>query len=172
LLVDADTLVRDYLDRLETAAAGLEVDRRAELMADVRDHIANAVAEAGNDDEPTLRNILERLGSPEEIVAAEGEADAATSAPTSNPPAGPQADRAAVGAIEIIALLLLTFGAVFLPFFGPLIGLVFVWLSDRWTQREKLIATLIVVILMALPLLLLLLSSLAVQGGGYPTQGG
>jgi hypothetical protein len=28
------------------------------------------------------------------------------------------------------------------------------------------------VILMALPLLLLLLSSLAVQGGGYPTQGG
>ncbi|MGH2967177.1 MAG: HAAS signaling domain-containing protein [Solirubrobacterales bacterium] len=167
--MDADTLVRDYVDRLETAAAGLEADRRADLVADVRDHIANAVAEAGNDDMPTLRNILERLGSPEEIVAAEGEANAAAPATASTAQAGPQADRAAVGAIEIIALLLLTVGAVFLPFFGPLIGLVFVWLSDRWTLREKLIATAIVLILFALPLLLFL-ASLAVQGGAV--QGG
>ncbi len=75
--MDADALVRDYLDRLETAAWRLPVDRRGELVGEVREHIATAMAEAGRSDELTVRNILERLGAPEEIVAAEGEPAAA-----------------------------------------------------------------------------------------------
>jgi uncharacterized membrane protein len=148
-------LVRDYLERLETAAAGLAVDRRADLIADVRDHIANAVAEAGDDDEPTVRNILDRLGSPEEIVAAEGDVEPPTPASTSNAPAIAQAAASSLGAVEIIALLLLTVGAIFVPFIGPIIGLVFVWLSDRWTQRDKLIATGIVLVILVLPFMFL-----------------
>ena len=50
---------------------------------------------------------------------------------------------------------MLTVGAVLVPFVGPSLGLVFVWLSARWTQRQKLVATAIVLTLLVLPVLLL-----------------
>lgn len=42
-----------------------------------------------------------------------------------------------------------------LPFVGPLAGLALVWASPRWTRRQKLVVTAIVVALLALPLLAL-----------------
>lgn len=153
--MDADALVRDYLGRLEAAVWRIAVDRRAELVGEVREHIATALAEAGRRDELIVRNILERLGPPEEIVAAEGELGAAAPAWAATPPTGPNAARAPWGAVEIAALLMLTVGAVLVPFVGPSLGLVFVWLSARWTQRQKLVATAIVLTLLVLPVLLL-----------------
>ena len=62
----------EYLAALEVAASGIPAERRAELVADVRDHIDYALAEAGGGgDEATVRDILYWLGSPAEIVAAE-----------------------------------------------------------------------------------------------------
>lgn len=148
--MDAEALVRDYLGRLEAAAAALPRDRRDDLAGEVRQHIESALAEAGRRDEVTVRNVIERLGPPEEIVAAE--AGTATAA-------GPEARAARTaspwGAVEIIALLLLTLGAVVLPVIGPLVGLAFVWASAQWTSRQKLIATLIVAVLLILPVALL-----------------
>ena len=110
--MDADALVRDYLGRLEAAARGLPGDRRVELVGEVREHIATAQAEAGLRDELTVRNILERLGPPEEIVAVEGEPDAAPPAWAATPPSGPSVARGPWGVVEVAALLLLTGGAV------------------------------------------------------------
>jgi hypothetical protein len=145
VVVDGEALVRDYLGRLDTAASRLGVGRRAELAGEVRDHIATALTEAGRRDELTVRNVLERLGPPEEIVAAESEPDALA-------PSG--VARSPWGAIEIIALLLLTVGGVLLPVIGPLLGLLFVWLSSQWTRRQKIIATAIAVVLVALPVII------------------
>ncbi|HET6746435.1 MAG TPA: hypothetical protein VFH90_11395 [Candidatus Limnocylindria bacterium] len=152
--MEADALVRDYLGRLEAAAWPLAADRRGELLVEVREHIESALAEAGNRDEVTARNVLERLGAPEEIVAAEAE----TGQPAGwmPPSPGPADRRAGWGLIEVGALLFLTVGAIFLPIVGPMVGLVLVWLSTEWTTRQKSIATLIVVILLFLPVLLLL----------------
>lgn len=159
--MDADALVRDYLGRLGAAAWRLTVDRRAELVGEVREHIATALAEAGRRDELIVRNILERLGPPEEIVAAEREPDAAAPALAAVPPTGANVARAPWGAVEIVALLLLTVGAVLLPFVGPLLGLVFMWNSARWTQRKKLVATAIVLtLLVSLALLRILAPSI------------
>ena len=79
-IVDSDTaataLVRDYLGRLHAAGWGLEPARREELVAEVREHIDEALRaerEAGNEGEVVVRNILERLGPPEDIVRAETE---------------------------------------------------------------------------------------------------
>lgn len=148
--MEDDVVVRDYLGRLEAAAWPLPLARRAELLGEVRDHIDAALSEAGNRDEVTVRNVLERLGPPEEIVAAESDSDA-----SGTPPAAAVA-RSQWGAIEIVAVLLLTVGAVFLPFVGPIFGLIFAWASLRWTNREKLIATGIMAALLAAPLLSLL----------------
>jgi uncharacterized membrane protein len=157
--MDGDMLVREYLGRLEAAAWPLAADRRIELVAEVREHIEAAVSAAGRGDEVTVRNILERLGLPQEIVASEGEPPVVSGSWAAGQQGGAVVASSPLGAIEIIALLLLTVGAVFVPFVGPILGLVFVWVSTRWTQREKLIATAIVAILLLAPLL-------AVMGAG------
>lgn len=155
--VEADSLLRDYIRRLEAAAWPLAAERRVELTGEVREHIETALAEAGSRDETTIRNVLERLGPPEEIVAAEVE-------PSGGPMSGAigqGAGQSVWGPVEIIALLLLTVGAVLLPVIGPLIGLVLVWASSQWTTRNKLIGTAIVLVLYLLPIVLLL----AARGG-------
>ena len=154
--VDADALVRDYIRRLEAAAGPLPAERRVELAGEVREHIETALAEAGRRDEVTVRNVLERLGPPEEIVAAEtepgSEPASSSSVATTRSPWGP---------IEIIALILLSVGAVLLPVIGPLLGLVFAWLSTQWTTPQKLVATGIVFALLVLPVLLVLFARTA-----------
>ena len=153
--MEAEALVRDYLGRLEAAAWPLPAERRGELLVEVREHIETALTEAGRRDEVTARNVLERLGPPEEIVAAEADAGGTTGwTPTAAPA---EADRRARwGFLEIGAILLLTLGAFFLPIVGPMIGLLFVWLSSEWTTRQKWVATTIVVVLLMIPVLLLL----------------
>lgn len=68
-------LIDGYLTRLRDAAAVLPPPRRAELVAEVAEHIETAVEGPGGADEIAVRNVLDRLGSPEEIVAAEIEGD-------------------------------------------------------------------------------------------------
>ena len=161
--MDTDVLVHDYLGRLEAAAAVLPVNRRAELAAEVRDHIDAALAEAGRSDEVTVRNILERLGSPEEIVAGEagqaGTPDRALLASTR----GLAGTRSPWGAVEVAAVVLLglAWPAIFLPFglvlwlgFG-VVGVVLVWASGIWSARRKLITTGIVVAPYVLAILLI-----------------
>ena len=65
------TLVDAYISELTAAARVLPAQRRAELIADVQEHIEAALGTAGAGDEAAVRNVLERLGSPDEIVAAE-----------------------------------------------------------------------------------------------------
>lgn len=154
--MDGDVLVRDYLSRLEAAAWPLAVDRRVELIGEVREHIDAALREAGRNDEVTIRNVLERLGRPEEIVAAESDGGAADPSRIARQNGGAVTSSSPWGPIEIIAIVLLTVGALLLPFVGPIVGLVFVWASTRWATREKLIATIIVAVLLLLPILLLL----------------
>ncbi len=68
--VNADPLVEDYLRHLEAVAAVLPEYRRAELLAEIREHLAEAMRQVPAGDEAAVRAVLERLGSPEEIVAA------------------------------------------------------------------------------------------------------
>jgi len=156
--MQADALIRDYLGRLQAASWPLPAGRRAELSGEVAEHIEAALAEAGRRDEVTVRNVLERLGPPEEIVAAEagGEPDHTTI--IMGAAQAPAAAASPWGAVEIMAILFLTAGAVFIPIVGPVIGLVFTAGSGRWTTRQKLVASTIV--LASLPLAVLV--SLAV----------
>jgi hypothetical protein len=155
LEVDAEALVHDYLGRLDAAAASLPPGRRAELASEVRQHIEMALTEAGGRDEVTVRNVLDRLGPPDEIIDAERD-------PDGTPPGwtirmqGTAAARSGWGGTEIAAILLLTLGSFLLPIIGPLLGLIFVWASTQWTSRQKTIATAIVVVLAMLPIILLI----------------
>ena len=78
-MTTSDRIVADYLDRLYDCGKSLTRTQIEELMADVREHVAAAVLEAGRDDEGTVLTVLDRLGAPEDIVAAA--AAEATTAP-------------------------------------------------------------------------------------------
>ena len=121
-----DPLTDGYLRRLRAAASGLPRERRDELLAEIEEHIDAALREGGAHDEVAVRNVLERLGPPEEIAAAAG------------PPSGVRTR----GRLEMAALIVLSVGAV-LPVFGYLIGAGLVISSAAWTAGEKLAGLLI-----------------------------
>lgn len=142
-------LVAEYLRQLDTAAAVLPPERRSELVAEIRDHIAQAIGAGSSPDEVAVRTLLDRLGDPEEIVAAAREGEPSLNQPPGPPTAPSWAPpqewafrRPSIG-LEITAVVMLTLGSI-IPFVGWLVGVVLLWVSRRWTVTEKILATLIV----------------------------
>ena len=64
-----DGLAAEYLRRLETALKGLPTARRTQLVAEIAEHLNEARAELAPDDEVGLRDLLDRIGRPEDIAA-------------------------------------------------------------------------------------------------------
>jgi HAAS len=126
-----DPIVEEYLRRLDSAAASLPRHRRAELLAEIREHVDNALLETDADDEVAVRNVLARLGPPEEIVSA----------------AEPPATGRSAGRLEIAALI-----AMVVPFIGWVFGIVLVLASHAWSAREKLVGVTLALIPVLLPL--------------------
>jgi hypothetical protein len=135
----ADDAVADYLDDLRDALIGAPRPRRRELVAEIEAHIAQARAELDDPfDEIAVRNLLERLGDPAQIAAEEIGTAPVPPAPSiaPAPPGNGGAWR------EPAAIVLLLFGA-FAGGIGWLIGLVLLWASPRWNDRDKLLGTLV-----------------------------
>jgi hypothetical protein len=133
--METDRLIDDYLRRLERAAAHMQRARRAELVEGIRGHIDTALRQEQAAGEAAVRNVLDRLGPPEDIVEAAQ-------------PHTPDADHRA-GKLEIAALI-----ALIVPFIGWLVGAVLVSASRAWSRRDQLIGAL----LLLLPIVLLGLS--------------
>lgn len=119
----------DYLQRLDEAAGALPEAERRELRAEIEQHLRDALAD--DDGEASLREALERLGDPHEIVAEQLRSQT------------PPQPRRRVGAQQWGAIFLLLAGG-FLAGIGWIVGLVLLWSSKAWSVREKLIGTLLV----------------------------
>lgn len=130
ITMGTEGLVEDYLRRLLSAAIVLPSDRRAELVSEIRSRVDDALGAAAAVDEADVRNVLERVGPPEEIVIAAIEAQPGT-----------RGLRGRVGVLEGAALLVLGLGGLFLAIVGWLVGVVLVWISRAWSTNEKLIAS-------------------------------
>ena len=118
----------EYLERLDVAARALPKAERRELRAEIEAHLRDALAD--DDGQAALREALERLGDPQEIVAEQLR--------SSSPPPSRH-----VGAQQWSAIVLLL-GGGFLLGVGWILGLVLLWSSRAWSVREKLIGTLLV----------------------------
>lgn len=121
-------LVNAYLASVEAEAAVLSGDRRADLVADLREHIASVAPSAGDD--AAVREALDRLGTPREIAAA------AIAEEPGVEPLRPQS-----GTRTAVTLGMLVLGA---PFWVVGIGLVLsvvaavrIWRSPSWADRDK-----------------------------------
>ncbi|MDA0180005.1 hypothetical protein OJ997_06840 [Solirubrobacter phytolaccae] len=90
-------LAEDYLERLDRAAAHLPRARRRELVDDIEAHLLEALSPEPSDAE--VREVLARLGAPEEIVDAE--------APRPPRPARPAGRKWGTGATVLFAAVTL-----------------------------------------------------------------
>jgi hypothetical protein len=108
--VHTDPLVDDYLHRLDAAASALPTHRQEELTSEIREHIQEALRQIPAGDEAAVRNMLERLGTPEEIVAAAG------------PPPTPSADFSQVNGFAIASVLA---AVLWLAGLGAVLALIF-----------------------------------------------
>ena len=155
----AEHLVADYLTRLEMAANMLPPGERADLMDGIREHIDTALATGTVSDEAGMRTLLDRLGEPEAIAAsalenndpgpalhmgAPSESPGSRSDPTF--PTAPTGSTSPWGGLEITIVLLLGVGTFVLPVICPLVGLILLQSSTRWTPRQKRIGTAIAVV--------------------------
>lgn len=153
-MTSSELIVADYLDRLYECGRSLTRTQIEELMADVREHVAAALLAAGRDDEATVRTVLDRLGTPEEIVAA-ANGDVPVSRPAPMPaPALPASGRWTWR--ELTAAVLLVPGAFMLPIIAPLAGIAFAWSSELWDKKAKRVAYWIGGVGAAIPLALIL----------------
>lgn len=147
------TLTDSYLAQLQEEARQLPADQAAEMVADIREHLSAATA--GDASEAHTREVLDRLGSPQALVAeALGEAGNAPAAPTP-PPASqsPYADILAAArrratpsttwsgreTTAIACLIGAEVGIILFPLAAGawLVGLISLATSRTWTSREK-----------------------------------
>jgi hypothetical protein len=133
-----DQLVDSYLTRLADAAQALPPGRSAELVSEIREHIAASMSGGTGADEAAVRTMLDRLGDPADIVAAAVEDDPPEH--PSNP--GPHPGRRPSIGLEVGAVVMLTVGS-FIPIIGWLVGVILLWSSGLWRRSEKLMGTLI-----------------------------
>lgn len=142
----ADTLINDYLDRLEAELSDFPSARRRELVQEIAEHISEARAQLEPESEADIRNLLDRIGDPAEIAA---EARGPAQPPD---PAPPVVVERRSSALDVAALVLLLIGGLVLPLIGWVVGVVLLWISSTWTTGQKLLGTLVVPGGLALPL--------------------
>jgi hypothetical protein len=137
----ADNMVGRYLAQLDDELRNVPAPRRREVMQAIAGRIAASRKELVTETDADVRAILYGVGEPADIGAAA---------------------RERFGVVErrsnwreIAALILLPFGGVVVPVGGWLLGVFFLWVSEAWTPRDKLIGTLVVPGGLLLPLVLL-----------------
>ena len=125
-------LVRDYLARLREEARRLPVEQARELEADITEHLQVALGD--DPGEVSVREALDRLGTPGELVAeAAGTTAPAVSTDARRPFASPVGAIGCLIAAELLSLL------VPIAFVLWVVGLVLLARATVWTEREKLL---------------------------------
>ncbi len=133
-MTTVDSLFQAYLRRIEELSSSLSSGQRTELIRNIGEHLREAAASGHAADTASARLVLERLGPPEMIVEAAAEDEGYGRVGTIRRPLITPGTK---------AFLLLTVGS-FIPLVGWAWGVALVWGSDRWRQRDKWIALLVI----------------------------
>lgn len=136
-------LVTDYLDRLHAEAARLGGPEARELEASIREHFEEALEP--DPSEVRVRETIDRLGDPAELVDAAGGAGVvgrpgeAADDRTGGPDRGRSGNRESLAAVLLIGSAVL-FLLWFVAWPMWLAGIVLVALAQRWSPGEKILA--------------------------------
>lgn len=120
-----DQLIQQYMDQMRRALKDLPPSRRQQILEDIAEHIRSARMQLPEENEVSIRQILENLGDPEMIRHE-------AMLPSS---------RSSNGFDQWVPWLLLFGGFLFL--IGWVTGLILLWRSPTWRTRDKILGTLI-----------------------------
>ncbi|MGA4508984.1 HAAS signaling domain-containing protein [Propionibacteriaceae bacterium G1746] len=137
-------LVADYLARLRAEARRLPADQANELVADIEHHLLDAFNQpplAGDPSEAEIRDVLERLGTPAEVVDAAAPQGSSMGVPMTAPEK-PNRGRAEAAAAILLVGAALLFVVWFLAIPMWVAGIVALVLSSRWNLGDKVLAAL------------------------------
>jgi hypothetical protein len=123
MMTTTHPLAEDYLRRLNHIARVLPRHERGELVAEIRNHLDTGLRPDAT--EADVRNMLDELGPPDDIVAA----------------ARPKRLFTRRGPREVFALILLVTGLP--PILGWLAGVGLLLWSPLWSTRQKLLGILV-----------------------------
>ena len=124
-----EQVMDDYLDRLHRSLRDIPTSQREGIISEIVTHIDEALDAEPDDSEASLRNVLDRVGDPDEIASEARERLDIRKPRTSW--------------LDTLAIVLLLLGG-FLGVIGWIAGAVLLWLSDVWSTRQKIIGTLVV----------------------------
>jgi hypothetical protein len=129
----AQRLVSDYLQEVREATTRLSPPVRTDLFTQLEEHIRDARSELDDDNVSGVRAILHSLGTPAQIAAA-----------AFNEPEPPQPGRTQPQKnYDLVTVLMLSLGALFIPIVGWLVGVVMLWRGPRWTRGDKILGSLV-----------------------------
>ncbi|MFJ9422211.1 HAAS signaling domain-containing protein [Streptomyces sp. NPDC101249] len=131
-------LVAAYLDAVAREAAGLSPGRRDELIADLREHIEVALAERPDGGTTDVTAVLDRLGSPGDIVTSAREDE-----PVDVPPGGWHAFGPLV-LLPMAGVLVMVHAVVSLLALAA--GVTLLWTAPHWSRRDKTVGTAVAVL--------------------------
>ena len=126
-------LVLDYLERLHAETVRLGVPEGRELKMQIREHLTEALPDDPSESE--VRDVLDRLGDPADLVDAAGGVDPSSGAVLYAQPDRPWREVGALVGLVGAALLFFLLPINLLLWVG---GLVLLVLSRRWSVADKL----------------------------------
>lgn len=143
MMTTTHPLAAAWLYRVDRLATGMPVERHHELLADLGDHLEQAL---GSDPSPAeIEAVLARMGDPADIVAAARD-DLPPSPPLMAPTVVAEPDH--VSTAEIVTLVLFVASGLLLVLW-PLavvawvVAVVLLITKDRWEGVENLVALLL-----------------------------
>jgi uncharacterized membrane protein len=150
--------VDEYLRRLQRSMGDLPAERREEILAEIEEHIAGLLAETPQPTEADVRNVLERVGDPDDIAAEARERFEIH--PTRPRTRASWTDTATVALLVLGSLMLVLVARPEGLVVAWVAAVVLLWISDVWSTGDKVRVTLVV--------LAGGLSAIATNGAGDP----
>ncbi|MBX9399432.1 hypothetical protein K4749_39315 [Streptomyces sp. TRM72054] len=146
-------LVRNYLAAVAREATGLAPERRNELLADLTEHIAVALAGQTTPSEGEVKKVLGHLGDPRTIAAtAQGE----------EPPTPPASQGRTLAPLILLPLAApLTAVNALLGGIALIAGIALLWTTPQWRTRDKVTGT---VAALLVPVTIVLVGLVAATG--------
>ena len=118
-------VVRSYLAQLDAALDGVPDDVRRDILSGVAEELAGL-------DAPAAAARIEALGDPKFIAA-----EARSSAGPSEGASAPRGNATSAPWYAAMTVLLLILGGFLFPVVGWVAGVVLLWASPMWSNREK-----------------------------------
>jgi hypothetical protein len=127
-------VVRAYLAQLDAALSDVPDDVRRDIVAGVAEELGGlSIADAAA--------RIEALGDPV-FIAAEARAGIGPGPNAEQAPVSTGVSRMSVPAYAVVTVLLIILGGYIVPFVGWAVGLVLLWASPIWSDRDKWAGTL------------------------------